>query len=399
MRKQPPITIGKEEYKKRVERVQKLMREEGVDVIIAFSNATEPQYVRYLADFWPTFETAGVAVHVTAGATLLVGPESNERAEITAKLPAVKRMLAFRESTAPAYSNNTFFTFERLFAEYNTFATVKTIGIAGSNFIPLAIYREIETATHTVLGEDVAIIDGDRIVDRVRMVKSDIEVACLREAARITRVAMNHVLANIRVGMTCEEIKGLGISKLYEEGAEGEAFDLWVTCEEETKFAIARSSKQVLKKNDLVQIQLGAKYNGYSSTLGRALVVGEASFFQKELITSVIAAKKVVEEKLYVGEDSEAVAKAYREELVKQGHLGWMVYGPCHGIGMVECEPPWIEMGKSYRLENNMVFCIDIFLQNAATHRAVRYEDMVLITNEGREMLTDYHNDIIEIHL
>ena len=150
MRMHTSIEIGREEFQKRTKHVQELMREEEIDVIIAFGHASEPQYVRYLADFWPTFETAGVVIYQDNDAILLVGPESKERAETTAKIDAIERMIEFRESTAPMYSDKTFFTFEKLFSDCNWAATVKTIGIAGYNFIPMTIYHEIEKAASII---------------------------------------------------------------------------------------------------------------------------------------------------------------------------------------------------------------------------------------------------------
>jgi hypothetical protein len=44
--------IPKEEYRKRIENVQKEMKENGIDLVVAYSSECESANSRYLADFW-----------------------------------------------------------------------------------------------------------------------------------------------------------------------------------------------------------------------------------------------------------------------------------------------------------------------------------------------------------
>ena len=53
-------TIPLSEYKERVAKVQAAMKLSGYDLLLAYGNEAEPQYVRYFSNYWPSFETAGV---------------------------------------------------------------------------------------------------------------------------------------------------------------------------------------------------------------------------------------------------------------------------------------------------------------------------------------------------
>ena len=75
-------SIPLEEYKERVKKVQATMKKEGYDIILAYGNEAEPQFVRYFSDYWPSFETAGVLIPQKGDAMLLIGPESYTYAEI-----------------------------------------------------------------------------------------------------------------------------------------------------------------------------------------------------------------------------------------------------------------------------------------------------------------------------
>ncbi len=393
-----PTQFPKEEFLARIKRVQENMATCSLDALIAFSSSGEPQYARYLADFRVSFETCAVAVPRKGDASLLVGPETNERASRYDVLGSMKRMLAFREPAAPKYEDNSFDTFEALLKAYHDVHPLRRLGIAGWRILPMDIFREIKDALFTVAPE-AEIVDADEAVDLARSHKTPLELECLCHAAKIARQTMEYVLQNIRVGMTGGQIKGLALSKMHELGAEGEAFPMWMTCNEDTAFAISVSSKDVVKEGDLWQLQIGANYHGYASAIGRPVVIGRASDAQRELIESCILAKEVVEDALEQKMSSGQVAAAHRQEVIRQGHEHWLVYGPCHSIGTVECEFPWIEEGKDYPLRAGMVFCVDIFFHDAASHRGVRYEDMVLITELGVERLTGFPNELIEIPL
>lgn len=389
-------SLSNKEFRDRVLLLQKKMNAYGIDIIITYGHNSEPQYVRYFSDYRMLFETAGVAIPPYGKATLLAGPESYERACKYDVLGSVERMNAFRESSAPAYMDNSFFTFNDLFFEIAKSTEIRKVGIAGLNIIPYAIYDEIENALKTI-APSAEIVSADKVVDSIRAIKSPGEIMCLFESAKITKKSFEYVLENIREGMTCDEVKGLAISKMYEEGAEGEGFPSWVTCGSDTEYAISPPSKKQIMKGDLVQIQLGASYEGYASALGRAVVIGEPNSNQMFLLKCCIDSKIATERALMsgFGKPANLVAYAHRDELIRQEALDMLMYGPCHSIGLVECEYPWIEIESDYDLQEGMVFCTDIFLSDKKNHIGARYEDMVLIKKNGIEHITNYPNEII----
>lgn len=71
--------IPKEEYRKRIENVQKEMKESGLDLIVVYSSECESANSRYLADFWPFFDFAGATIPAEGEARFITGgPESLE---------------------------------------------------------------------------------------------------------------------------------------------------------------------------------------------------------------------------------------------------------------------------------------------------------------------------------
>jgi len=91
------------------------------------------------------------------------------------------------------------------------------------------------------------------------------------------------------------------------------------------------------------------------------------------------------------------VAKFHIENVTKMGYGDWLLYGPCHGNGTMEGEAPWIETTSDYLLEENMSFCVDIFLGSAKTETGLRMEDVVCVKKDGVENLTNYPRKLFEI--
>ena len=389
-------SIPREEYALRVKKTQAMMQESNLDVIITFSTSAEPSYSSYYSNFIPAFETAGIAIPKIGNAALLVGPESRERAEKTAGLDLVKRMIAFREPATPNYTDDSFDTFDALFQNYAKHFPIQRVGIGGWSMIPHEIFQEIRQCL-TRVAPEARLVPAEDILVRVSQIKSDAEISCIRESARITRLAMDEAIRSVRVGITCSQIKGVALAKMYAEGAEGESFCSWVTCGEDTIYPISSCSDRPLVPGDLVQIEIGARYHGYSSVIGRAVILGEADEHTQELIQTVIEAKQTVQRGLQECHSSKEVAMRHREYLINCGKESWMAYGPCHGTGTVECEYPWIECETDFALQENMVFCMDIFLADHERKRGVRYEDMVRVTANGIEGLTSYP-DVIFIN-
>ena len=61
------VAIPKSEFKKRWAALQQKMAEADIDVLIAHGDEADPSMVRYLADYWPLFETGGGRILVHAG--------------------------------------------------------------------------------------------------------------------------------------------------------------------------------------------------------------------------------------------------------------------------------------------------------------------------------------------
>lgn len=386
--------ISNSEFKNRVARLQECMKKEGFDLILAFGNEAEPQYVRYFSDYWPSFETAGVLIAAEGAPLLLIGPESFTYASDRTRIPQIRLLKAFRESSEPEYPGKKLDTFDTVIRELVGDQTWHRFGVAGLSLMPIGVYQEL---SDTLKNYGVYVEKADTVVNGLRMIKTEEEIACMRQAAEITHKTMDYVIANAKVGMTENQIVGLALGKMHELGAERESYPLWVLTGEGSNQAISRARHKVIEEGHMTFLQLGARYEGYASSIGRSVIFGKATEEQKALITMGYRAQEKVISMLKAGAYAAEIAKAYEEFVTENGYGEYLLYGPCHGNGLMEGEAPWIETTSDYCLEENMTFCVDIFLGNNKTKTGLRIEDVVRITKDGCENLTNYSRDLYEI--
>lgn len=383
--------IPVEEYKERVAKVQKAMKEEGFDLILSYGNEAEPQYVRYFSNYWPSFETAGVLIAQEGDPILLIGPESYTYASDRSKIEKICRLKAFRESSEPEYPGEKLDTFQTVIEMLLGNKRVTRFGVAGLPLMTIGVYEALSEAV------DVKIEKADYIVNNIRMRKTDNELACMRYAAQITAKTFDYVLENISVGMTEQQVAGLALGKMHELGAERESYPVWVLTGKGSNQAISRPRNKKIEKGDMTFIQIGARVDGYASSIGRPVVFGKATPEQKELIEVGYKAQKDVINMLNAGVPACDIAKFHIENVTNMGYGDWLLYGPCHGNGTMEGEAPWIETSSDYLLEENMSFCVDIFLGSKEKEIGLRMEDVVCIKKDGAENLTNYPRKLFEI--
>ena len=96
--------IPDSDYERRVTRLQEEMVKANLDVLLTYSSESEPASSRYLADFWPFFDFAGVVVPRQGPAALITGgPESFEFAQQFSRIKHLHIHPVFVESSAPEW--------------------------------------------------------------------------------------------------------------------------------------------------------------------------------------------------------------------------------------------------------------------------------------------------------
>jgi Xaa-Pro aminopeptidase len=383
------VCIPPTEYLERIKKASNLISQAGLDVLIANSNEADFANVRYFSGFWPLFEVGGVAVASNGKAALMVGPESEEFAESWSPITNIHRMREYRESADPQFPGGGFDTFADVFASIGI-KNPKKIGIAGWLVTSVDLYQSIQKAFPSA-----EIIKADNIVTELRQIKSEAEVACLKEAFRISELAVDAVLTKIKPGMTELQVVGIAQQSLYENGAEYEAHALYLFGGKNTNNAISRPRYNIIEKGKIIQLNLGGRVDGYSPSIGIPFCIGKMNARQKELVQFGLDAHFKTREWLKAGVVAGQVAKKYEAYFKEKGYAGNYLYGPCHGLGMLEVEKPWIETTSEYKLQENMTFQVDTFVRDKEF--GLRWETGAVVKKNGIRLLSDKIKGIVEL--
>jgi Xaa-Pro aminopeptidase len=273
------VMIPDWEYKERIQRAAKLAQEKGLDVFLVNSNEADYANARYFSGFWPLFERAGVAITPEGNAGLIVGPESVIFAADVSRIDKIYTSLAYRESADPSYPEMKTLNYKDIFKDLGVKGEKIRIGI-GSFLDTNAVMMESLKENYP----DAEIVKADDIMLALRGIKSENELKCMREGFRITELAIEEVIKNLRPGVTELQMVGIAQRVIYENGAEYEGLPMYVFSEKSTRHAISRSSYRVIEKGDLVQLNLSAKVDGYSPSIGIPVCVGKLTPEKRELV-------------------------------------------------------------------------------------------------------------------
>lgn len=375
------VKIPDYEYKERIASAAKLAGEMGLDVLVVNSTESDFANVRYLSGFWPVFERAGVAISANGNAALMVGIESKIFAADFGKIENIFVLMEYRESADPSAPEAKISTYRDVF---------KSLGVTGDK-IKIGVAAWIDTTMVMMDGikanyPQAEIVRADSIMVKLRSIKSDNELACMRSGFKMVEYATQEVIKALRPGVTETQMVGVAQKAIYEMGAEYEGLPMYVFSEKSTSHAISRSRPdRVIGRNDIVQLNLSARVDGYSPSMGLPVCMGKLGDERRSYIQFCLDMHNWTKTQLKAGVMASDIAKGFYKQYVDTGHVENYVYGPCHGTGMIEVEPPWMETSSAYPLQKNMTFQIDTFV--TAPGFGVRWEIGAAITEDGFESL------------
>lgn len=244
-------------------------------------------------------------------------------------------------------------------------------------------------------------------------IKSDKEIALMRESCRIVKETLEFVGKNIHAGMTTKEVDELVYRYITASGAIpsslgycGYPASSCVSVNEVVVHGIP--SDRILLDGDIVSVDITAEKNGYNGDACRTFLIGNVSEEKRKLV-------KVTEECFFKAiEGLRAGTPLYDIGYAVQTHAEANGYGVVrdlvgHGIGKSMHEDPSVpnygRKGTGVRLKAGMTICIEPMI-NMGTWRvnfdrndgwtvrtadgkpAAHYENTVLITEDGVEILT-----------
>ena len=241
--------------------------------------------------------------------------------------------------------------------------------------------------------KDISFVNGSFLVDVVRACKDDEEIECMREASRINDRAMERLKAWIQPGMTEKACADMLLAIYKEEGAEGFSFPPIVSFGAHGADPHHEPDDTVLQERDVVLLDIGCKKNHYCSDMTRTYFIGEPSEEEKTVYQIVEEAGRLAESMVRPGIPLKELDRMAREHIAKAGYGTYFTHRLGHFIGIREHEAGEVSSTSELIAKPGMIFSIEpgIYLPGKF---GVRIEDLVLVTEDGVEILNQVERQL-----
>ena len=237
---------------------------------------------------------------------------------------------------------------------------------------------------------------ADPILNGIRLVKGDDELAHMQKAVDIAEQAMHKLLPQIKIGMTEKQIAGMLNQLMIEGGSDGNPFGPIVSSGPNAASPHAVPTDRPIQAGELMIIDWGAIVHDYPSDITRTFAIGEISDELKQMYATVKAANEAGISASTPENSCSAVDEAPRKVINDAGYGEYFIHRTGHGLGLEVHEEPSMVTGNNAQLIPGMTFTVEpgIYIPQVG---GVRIEDDVLITAEGNRILTSFPKELINI--
>ena len=351
-------------HSQRLDRVRAAIAEAGLDALLV----SKPVNVRWLCGF-----TGSNGQVVASADNLLLITDSRYRDQADAELDAagVDAVVEITRSDD--------------IAVINTF--VSNISDGGCRLGVESTF--VSKHRWDVLDEQLtaALVPATDLVESLRKLKDPGEIDRLKRAASIADQALAAVVPLLAQKPQEHQVAAQIDHNIRLFGGSGSGFETIVASGPNSALPHARPGSRQIEPGDLVVIDMGAVYDGYTSDMTRTFSIGEPNPEHQRLWDAVSEAQLAGVNQVRCGVAEQAVDEACRSVLATHGLAEAFVHGTGHAIGLEIHEQPILSSRSEGILVADQVVTVEpgVYLPGIG---GVRIEDSVVVTTDGCEPIT-----------
>ena len=233
-------------------------------------------------------------------------------------------------------------------------------------------------------------------MNKPRLVKTADEIACLQRAQNMADEGFKTLLSRIGSGMTEKEVAAELDYINAKLGSECPSFDTIVGSGPNGAMCHAIPGDRRLQKGDLVVLDFGCVYNGYHSDMTRTFAVGQVDDFSRRIYDIVLTAQQKALDALKAGVTGKALDAVARDYIAAQGYGETFGHSLGHGFGLMIHEAPYASTVSDWTFEPGMTITVEpgIYIEGRL---GVRTEDCCVVTETGKIDLVSSTKELLSV--
>ena len=250
-------------------------------------------------------------------------------------------------------------------------------------YLPYAEYAKIKEYSK----RKIQLVPTHSLIEELRQIKETEEIANIRKATQIAVAALRYIKRLIRPGRKEVEIEAELEHFIRYHGAENSSFDVIVASGANSAYPHHITSEKKIRNNEPVLIDMGVDYMGYKSDLTRVFFLGKINLLAQKIYTAAKEAQEKALKNIHPGVKASDIDRVAREFLTEKGFAKYFGHNLGHGVGLEVHEEPRLSGKSGQILAAGMIVTVEPGIYITGKF-GVRIEDMVLITDEGCEVLS-----------
>lgn len=240
------------------------------------------------------------------------------------------------------------------------------------------------------------LVPCDGVVEDLRAVKDADEIALIRAGGEICDAIYAWLAEEGLAGREEREVAWAIEQKARELGATGASFPPVVASGANGAQPHAVPGKLEIERSTLVVLDLGALIDGYCSDCTRTFATGPSDAQMMDVYETVLRAQEAALALVRPGQDCQDVHETARRVIGEAGYGEFFNHGTGHGVGVEMHEEPRFRNGFGGTLEVGNVVTVEpgVYLPGRF---GVRIEDLVLVTDEGHDVLTRFPKSLLSV--
>ena len=362
-----------------IDRQVRAMKEAGLDAIVSCSPENFAYVTGFLSPTQPLMRWRHAFVVVTADGTAALAVVDMEASTIRAKVGA-----------GAERKDNVEIAVWREFA-FDAMAVLADLltrhGLASARIgIELDYLPATDFADLCRLLPRAQFAPAQALLARLRQIKTREEIDILRKLSRIADRAITQAYGAVSAGATEMDIAAALTRGVYEQGAE--YFKLMIVATgERSVFPNVGPTARVLNHGDVCRVEIFPIIQGYHAGVCRTAAVGSPPPQAERIWANLTACKHMLLDAIRPGASSRAIYEMYLKKTEELNLPRIAFVG--HGIGLHLHEDPYLGPGDQ-PLEAGMVLGIEPLIYETGFGFGMQNKDMVLVTEHGCELLSDY---------